>query len=199
MSLWRAPASCDEKSRSSSGLRRSRVFLLTLPHLAHASRVSGGCEAAREAQRQRAIRQSQARGSEGRASASKLPVEASLLDYRPTWLTGLHQKVSGWTGHQHHGSSAGRDSRRGKGRPQPSTYLSIAELGKPYGVSPQRLQADREEGLSPQRVEDVGTSEGRSVMGRIAGYPVRLKAADFPRARRGGSSQQGRQVGVNGR
>ena len=175
------------------------MILLTLPHLAHASRVSGGCEAAREAERQRATRQLQARGSEGRASASKLPVEASLLDYRPTWLTGLHQKVSGWTGHQHHGSSAGRDSRRGKGRARPFTHLLIAELGKPYGVSQEGLQADREEGLNPQRVEDVGGSQGRPVMDRIAGHPVRRKAADFPRARRGGSSQEGRQVGVNGR
>ena len=163
------------------------MILLTLPHLAHASRVSGGCEAAREAQRLRATRQSQARGSEGRASASKLPAETSLLLSRPTWLTGLDQKVSGWTGQQHHGPSAGRDSRRGKGRARPFTYLRIVELGKPYGVSLEELQADREEGLSPQRVEDVGGSENRSVMGRIAGYPVRRKAADFPRARHGGS------------
>jgi hypothetical protein len=134
------------------------VFLLTLPHLAHAFRVSGGCEAAREAQRQRATRQPQARGSEGRASASKLPAETSLLLNRPTWLRGLDQKVSGWTGQQHRGSSAGRDSRRGKGRARPFTYLLIAELGKPYGASLEGLQADREEGLSPQRVEDVGKS-----------------------------------------
>ena len=163
------------------------MILLTLPHLAHASRVSGGCEAAREAQRQRAIRQSQARGSEGRASASELPAETSLLLDRPKWLIGLDQKVSGWTGQRHHGSSAGRDSRRGKGRARPFTYLPIAELGKPYGVSQEGLRADREGGLSPQRVEDVGASQGRPVMGRIAGHPVRRKAADFPRARRGGS------------
>ena len=165
------------------------MILLTLPHLAHASRVSGGCEAAREARRQRATRQSQARGSEGRASASELPTEVSLLINRPTWLTGLDQKVSGWTGQQHRGSSAGRNSRRGKGRARPFTNLLIAELGKPYGVSLEGLQADREEGLSPQRVEDVGQSQGRSVTGRIAGHPVRRKAADFPQARRGGSSR----------
>ena len=163
------------------------MILLTLPHLAHASRVSGGCEAAREAQRLRATRQPQARGSGGRASASELPAETSLLLNRPKWLRGLDQKVSGWTGQQHRGSSAGRNSRRGKGRARPFTHLLIAELGKPYGVSPQRLQADREGGLNPQRVEDVGGSECRSVMGRIAGHPVRRKAADFPRARRGGS------------
>jgi hypothetical protein len=163
------------------------VILLTLPHLAHAFCVSGGCEAAREAQRRRATRQLQARGSEGRASASKLPAETSLLLDRPKWLIGLDQKVSGWTGQQHHGSSAGRDSRRGKGRARPFTYLQIAELGKPDGVSPQRLQADREEGLNPQRVEDVGGSECRSAMGRITGHPVRRKAADFPQARRGRS------------
>jgi hypothetical protein len=163
------------------------VILLTLPHLANASRVSGGCEAAGEAQRLRATRQPQARGSEGRASASELPAKASLLINRPTWLTGLDQKVSGWTGQQHHGPSAGRDSRRGKGRARPFAYLLIAELGKPYGVSLEGLQADREGGPSPQRVEDVGESQGRPVMSRIAGHPVRRKAADFPRARRGGS------------
>jgi hypothetical protein len=165
------------------------VILLTLPHLAHAFCVSGGCEAAREAQRRRATRQLQARGSEGRASASKLPAETSLLLDRPKWLIGLNQKVSGWTGQQHHGSSAGRDSRRGKGRARPFTHLLIAELGKPYGVSQERLPADREEGLSPQRVEDVGQSQSRPAMGRIAGHPVRRKAADFPRARRGGSTR----------
>lgn len=165
------------------------MILLTLPHLAHAFCVSGGCEAAREARRLRATRQSQARGSEGRASASKLPAETSLLLNRPTWLTGLDQKVSGWAGQQYRGSSAGRNSRRGKGRARPFTYLRIAELGKPDGVSPQRLQADRKEGLSLQRVEDVGRSECRPVMGRITGHPVRRKAADFPRARHGGSSR----------
>jgi hypothetical protein len=165
------------------------VFLLTLPHVAHASRVSGGCEAAIEARRPRATRGSRARGSGERGSASELPTNASLLPARPKWLRGLNQTVSGWTDHRCHGTSAGHDARRGKGRPQPSTYLLIAELGKPYGVSQEGLQADREEGLSPQRVEDVGASQGRPVMGRIAGHPVRRKAADFPRARRGGSSQ----------
>ena len=167
------------------------MFLLTLPHLAHAFCVSGGCEAARKAQRLRATRQLQARGSEGRASASELPAETSLLLNRPTWLRGLDQKVSGWTGQQHRGSSAGRDSRRGKGSARLFTYLLIAELGKPDGVSLEGLQADCKGGLNPQRVEDVGGSQGRSVMGRIAGHPVRRKAADFPRARRGGSSRTG--------
>ena len=68
------------------------MILLTLPHLAHAFRVSGGCAAAREARRQRATRQSQARGSEGRGSASELPANASLLIDRPKWLRGLNHK-----------------------------------------------------------------------------------------------------------
>jgi hypothetical protein len=165
------------------------VFLLTLPHLAHASRVSGRYEAVREAQGPRVTRGPRARGSEGRGSASELPTKASLLPARPKWLRGLNQTVSGWADHRCHGTSAGHDSRRGKGRPQPFTSLRIAELGKPYGVSPQRLQADRKGGLSPQRVADVGESQCRSAMGRIAGHPVRRKAADFPPARHGGSAQ----------
>lgn len=165
------------------------MFLITLPHVAHASRVSEGCEAVTEARRPPAIRRPRARGSGGRGSASELPTNVSLLPDRPKWLRGLNQTVSGWTYQGCHGTSAGRNSRRGKGRPHPSTHLRIAELGKPYGVSQEGLQADREEGLSPQRVEDVGESQGRPVMGRIADHPVRRKAADFPRARRGGSTR----------
>jgi hypothetical protein len=165
------------------------VFLLTLPHIAHASRVSGGCEAAIEAQRPRVTREPWARGSGGRDSASELPGEASLLLDGPKWLTGPNQTVSGWTCHTRHGTPAGRNSRRGKGRSRPSTHLVIAELGKPHGVSTVMealvLQADRKGGLSPQGVADVGGSEGRLVLGRITGHPVRRKAADFPRARRG--------------
>jgi hypothetical protein len=63
------------------------------------------------------------------------------------------------------------DSRRGKGRSQPFTYLVIAELGKPHGVSQEELQADRKRGLSPQGVKDVGESKSRPVIGRIAGDP----------------------------
>jgi hypothetical protein len=175
------------------------VVLLTLPHSAHASDASRGCEAVIEARRPRVTRGSRARGSGERGSASELPTNASLLLDRPKWLRGLNQTASGWTDHRCHGTSAGHDSRRGKGRPRPSTCLRIAELGKPYGVSQEGLQADREEGLSPQRVEDVGASQGRPVMGRIAGHPRAERRLDFPRARRGGSLEQGRRVGVNGR
>jgi hypothetical protein len=165
------------------------VFLLTLPHVAHASRVSGGCEAVTEARRPPATRGPRARGSGGRGSASKLPANVSLLPDRPKWLRGLNQTVSGWTYQGCHGTPAGHNSRRDKGRPQPSTHLGIAELGKPHGVSQEGLQADRKEGLSPQGVEDVGQSKRRPVIGRIAGHLARRKAADFPQARRGGSPQ----------
>src|SRR5919201_52259 len=53
-------------------------------------------------------------GMEGTGSASELPADASLLLDRPKWLSGLNQKVSGWTYQGCHGTPAGHDSRRGK-------------------------------------------------------------------------------------
>ena len=170
------------------------MFLLTLPHVAHASRVSGGCEAVTAARRPPATRGPRARGSGGRGSASKLPAKVSLLPDRPKWLRGLNQTVSGWTYQGCHGTPAGQDSRRDKGGPQPSTYLGIAELGKPHGVSQEGLQADRKEGRSPQGAEDVGGSERRPVSGRIG-----VAISPRPKGGRLPSGVDGREPAANRR